>query len=160
LIPYSEERWTLLYVILGISSIAYAFDEMGILRLPRPQRLKQVPASWRALFHPHITAILYGFGLGTGIATRIVSNLLYIVILGLFLHAHPAYAAVTFSLFGLGRGGSIIVAGWFIRNLHSGEELDLVLRRLAEGQNRVHAIAGVILATLGGYWGVEFYLTL
>ncbi len=160
LIPYSEDRWRLLFSALGTFSIVYALDEMKIIHLPHPQRLKQVPASWRALFHPYISAFLYGGGLGAGIVTRIATSLLYVVLFGLLLYAHPAYAAITFSLFGLGRGGGVFVIGWVIRNLYSGEEFALALQRLVDQQDRIHALTGVILAIFGGYWGMGLYFTL
>ncbi len=160
LIPYSEGRWKLILGGLGILSIAYALDEIRILRLPHPQRAKQVPASWRALFHPYVTATLYGLGLGTGIITQITTGVLYVVLFGLFLYAHPLYSALTFSLFGLGRGASVLVAGWLMRNLHSGEELNPALQGFMNQQAPLHALAGLVLAILGGYWGMSLFLTL
>lgn len=160
LVPFSEERWTLLFGGLGVLSLAYALDEVGILRLPHPQRAKQVPASWRALFHPYITALLYGLGLGNGIATRIVTGALYIVLWGLFLYAHPLYAAVTFGLFGLGRGVSVLVVGWSMRSLQSGEEVGRAFQKLVDQQDRAHALAGIVMAIFGGYWAISLFLTL
>ncbi|NIT59520.1 MAG: hypothetical protein GWN00_25870 [Aliifodinibius sp.] len=160
LMPYNKGRWALLFGGLGILSMVYALDEIGLLRLPYPQRAEQVPVSWRSLFHPYTTAILYGLGLGAGVTTHIVTAALYVVILGLFLYAHPLYAAVTFGLFGLGRGVSVLVAGWSMRNLRSGEKLNLNVHRLMNQQDRIHMLTGLVLASLGGYWGVCLLLTL
>lgn len=148
LIPVTVGHSALLFGGLGILSTAYAFDEIGIFRLPHPQRVAQVPASWRGLFPPHVTALLYGLGLGVGIATRIVTGALYIVLIGLFAYGSPFYAAMSFGLFGFGRGASVLLVGWYIRNLHS-DELHRAVQWLTDQEDRIHDLMGIILVQVG-----------
>lgn len=158
-IPVTLDRRALLLGGLGILSIAYALDETETVHLPYPQRVAQVPASWRAIFHPYVTALLYGLGLGAGINTRIVTGALYVVLGGVFLAASPLYAAMSFGLFGLGRGASVLIAGWYMRNLHSGEELDPELQRFGDRSDLMHMLTGLTLAALGGYWCISLLLS-
>lgn len=157
-LPFHEGRWRVMFGLLGGFSIAYALAELRILRLPHPQIARQVPSSWRVLFHPWVTASLYGVGLGCGIMTRIVTGALYVVVIGLVLYAHPFYATITFALFGLGRGASTIIAGWTIRGLLSREEVDPVLHQFIDFKDWVHILVGLALAMAGGYWGVSLIM--
>jgi hypothetical protein len=82
---------------------------------------------------------------------------LYVVILGLFLYGHPLYAALTFGLFGFGRGVSVLATSWTMRHLRSGEELDPALEGLINQAERIHVLGGLTLAFLGGYWGMIWF---
>jgi MFS family permease len=152
LIPWTGARWALMLALLAALSIAYALDAIGILRLPYPQRAKQVPESWRGIFHPYITSLLYGIGLGTGITTRIATGALYVVLAGLFFYAHPIFGVIVFALFGFARGVSVFLSGWVMRDLKNGEELHPALQNLMNQENTVHLLGGIVLATFGSYW--------
>jgi pimeloyl-ACP methyl ester carboxylesterase len=56
-------------LIIGSVALIFALGEFGILKVPRPQRHKQVPAGWRVRFPPEIVAGMYGAILGTGVMT-------------------------------------------------------------------------------------------
>ncbi|MCG8349566.1 MAG: sulfite exporter TauE/SafE family protein [Chloroflexales bacterium] len=152
---------TFTFIGLGVTSLAYALHELHFLQMPYPQILAQVPASWRRRFHPYLTSLLYGLGLGVGITTRIATGGIYIVLLGAFLSASPFYGAVIFSGFGLGRGISAMLAGWIIREAQSGEALHNALEVLMARESLVHKIIGVILMIFSGYWllaGLQYFL--
>lgn len=145
-------RGTLPYGILGGLSLAYALDELRIVRLPNFGSRKQVPASWRALFRPSVAAFFYGLGLGTGVMTRIATGALYVVILGLVFSASPVYAAAAFALFGFTRGASVFGVGQSVRRSESGTAMAAALQRFMGFADDIHVVAGGILAAVGGFW--------
>jgi len=93
---------TLSVVFTAIVCILYAIDETGIARLPHPQSVLRVPATWR-LREPFWAASLYGFALGVGVGTPIAFSGLYIVILWSVLSADPTAAGLVFLGYGIGR---------------------------------------------------------
>lgn len=140
-----------LFVSIGVLSVGYALAEVGLVRLPYPQVARQVPSQWYGRFHPLVTATLYGLSLGTGITTHIVTATVYVVLAGLLLQAEPMLAAVTFGLFGVGRGLSVFALGWFSHAIAAGDDLFIALQRIGVYQEPLHRLGGLFLASIGAY---------
>lgn len=74
------------------------------LSFPLPQAARQIP---RAVFdrHPASAAARFGFALGTGVRTYMVSPVPYVPALGILLLSPPLVAALALGVgFGLARG--------------------------------------------------------
>ena len=142
----------ILFTTMGVLGAAYGFNEIGLIKMPRPQRNKQVPSNWRR-FHPYITALLFGFGLGTAISTKITTSMLYVVIVGLVLFANPPVGAFVFCLFGLGRALSVVVAGLRINDYKNVADESVprhqAILKLISLERRVHLATGTMLVALG-----------
>src|SRR6266550_9159881 len=41
---------------ISIMALLYCLHESGLIRMPSPQRRRQVPSGWRARYHPWIAA--------------------------------------------------------------------------------------------------------
>ncbi len=146
--------WSSLWIPGLVAPIAllYSLGEAELIDLPHPQLDRQVPQSWYRKFHPHLAALLYGLGLGTGLSTRIITKTLYIVILGIIATGNATNATLTFGLFGLGRGLPVGIIGWRLRLVHSGEQLQPVLEQIMARRDLVHLMNAFLLALVGGYW--------
>ena len=155
-----DDHWPLALAILSVAALGYGLAELQFLRLPRPQIARQVPKYWRGRFHPWITATLYGMGLGSGVTTRIVTGLLYIILVAVVAAAEPLYGMVIFGLFGLSRGTSAMILGWLAHRADSGEQPSLAMKRYIGQQDFTRFIAGIALAAAGGYWSVSVLLLL
>lgn len=138
-------------LVLGLTCILYALHDLKIFSMPYPQSLAQVPASWRRRFHPYMTAFLYGFGLGTGVSTRIATGGMYVILAGSLISASPYLGALIFGCFGLARGVSIVFIGWFMREASSGEAFHQLLEPFMAKETIVLAVMGCSLAIFAGY---------
>ncbi len=143
-----------LWISAAVAPIAlmYSFAEADLIRLPHPQRDRQVPEIWRHKLHPQLTALLYGLALGMGLTTRIITRSLYIVVLGILACGNIVQAALTFSLFGLGRALPVAVIGWQIHSAVTGEQIHPILERIMGYRERVLFLNAFTLAIVGGYW--------
>lgn len=149
--PQIGERGLRIAMVVAPVSLLYSLAELGFIRLPHPQRNRQVPEIWRRKFHPHLVALLYGLELGTGLSTRIVTRTLYVVILGVVAAGNMAFAALAFGFFGLGRGLPVGIIGWRLRSAYTGEQVHPVLERVMAQKERVHLLNAYVLALVGGF---------
>lgn len=131
---------------LGLLSCLYALHELRLIRLPHPERQRQVDGGWRYRFHPYWVAWLYGLGLGAGFTTFVAVATLYIVAVGALLSGDPAYAAVLFGAFGLARGAFL---AWLVRPIQSREQSERVFRQMLFVSQLVHVGNGLALAFTG-----------
>ncbi len=106
-------------LIIGIVALIFALGEFGLLKVPRPQRHKQVPAGWRARFPPEIVAGLYGVMLGTGVMTPIWFATVYVMFVWMALSGNMVLSAMIGAIYGATRAVPPILAAGFI---HSPEE--------------------------------------
>lgn len=73
--------------------------ELGVVRIPWPQRRWQVPSSWRFIEPRWIPSALYGLLLGPGILTYIPVATYYVLVTMAILITDPGRAAAVFALF-------------------------------------------------------------
>ena len=141
--------WTALaLVVLGTFSCLYALHELRILRLPYPQRQRQVDGGWRYRFHPYVVAWLYGLGLGTGFTTFVAVATLYVLAAGALLSGDPLYAAALFGSFGLLRATFLAL---MVRRIQTRAQSEQVFRRMLLVSQLVHVANGLALAFTGAF---------
>jgi hypothetical protein len=99
--------WT--FTLLGILALVGAARDLGIVRIPLPQRRGQVPESWRRHLPLAVWAPAYGIMLGLGVLTFQVVSTFWVVAGASIALGSPATAASCFALFGVGRVLMVIV---------------------------------------------------
>lgn len=145
LINNPEERVAMI-VLAGVAVI-YSLRELGILRVPAPQRYRQVPATWRNRYNPRIMSVLFGASLGVGLLTRIHVTTFYVLPLFALLSGRLADGVVAFALFGFSRS---LPLHWIIaKHIQPGEPLEDLLNQIQALEPVMRVINGVLLA-LGG----------
>ncbi len=152
LVPRIGGRTLWIPAVLGPLSVLYSLAEIDLVRLPNPQWDQQVPEIWRRKFHPQIASLLYGLALGMGVTTRIITGMVYIVLLGILAWGNLGYAILTFSLCGVGRVLPVVLIGGHLRSFYTGERIQSVLTLVMEQRQRVLLLNSLILAFAGGYW--------
>jgi hypothetical protein len=136
-------RWVLFLAV----AVLYSLHEIGVVRMPRPQRQWQVPPAWRVYYHPFVTAAGYGFLLGFGILTRIVVSTFYLLLLWDLLMADPVRAAEATALFGFAQTLPLLIAGWSVTSI---EDVHRVADKSWSLRPLVHRLNGVVLAFVAG----------
>lgn len=106
-----------------------ALSEFGVLKVPRPQRHKQVPAGWRARFPPEIVAGLYGAILGTAVMTPIWFATLYVMLLWMLLSGSVLLSAMIGATYGATRALPSILTASFIDSPEQALRFGRALRR-------------------------------
>ncbi|MQB00913.1 MAG: hypothetical protein GEU78_11585 [Actinobacteria bacterium] len=119
-------------LVVGIA-LLYAARELFGVRVPVPDRHRQVPEWWRTFYPPPVAATLYGIGLGVGFLTFLSFGTFVAVSVGAFLTADPARGALIVGPFGLARGLSVILAAG-ARDQEAASELVDRVQALAEGR--------------------------
>jgi hypothetical protein len=135
-------------VLAGVGAVAliYSLRELGLADVPMPQFHRQVPTSWRYRYRPNVAAVLYGVGLGVGVATFVRVATLYVVLTWIVLVGDPVLGGLALSAFGALRGLPIV---WFGQRLNSLEEGFAVTTLLNRWELVVHLANGFLLSWAG-----------
>ena len=88
---------------------AYVLRALDLVRIPAPERGKQVPAAWRVTLPANLTAALYGGALGVGVVTHIWALTMYPILTWVALGTLPIGGAIVWSAYGLGRALPVMV---------------------------------------------------
>jgi hypothetical protein len=133
-------------VAVVVVAALYAARELAGLRVPIPDRRRQVPEWWRTFFPARAASFLYGLGLGVGFLTYLRHGTLVAVAVAALATGDPVLGAVLVVAFGLARGISIVVA----RRATSGAAIAAVVDRLERlALTRIPALAnGTVLVVL------------
>jgi hypothetical protein len=83
--------------------------EMGIARIPLPERHWAVPRHWQCTLPPLKASAGYGLLLGSGVATRIPSSSFYGLLGWTLIDGHPVWAFGWFAAFGVGRAVPVLL---------------------------------------------------
>lgn len=122
--------------------------ELGVVRIPWPQRRWQVPASWRFIEPRWIPSALYGLLLGPGLLTYIpVATYYALVAIAIFI-ADPTCAAAVFVLFAVAQLVPLYVVG------RGAETFDAAAARITTWSRRrvvLHRVNGALLAVIAVY---------
>lgn len=89
--------------VVAAVATGYAAREAVGLRVPIPERRRQVPEWWRGQLGPHAAAFLYGLGLGIGFLTHLRHGTLVAVTAVAIASGDPALGALLLAPFGLAR---------------------------------------------------------
>lgn len=148
---------SLLPLFVGVSAIAYAMHELHLISLPYPQRQRQVPSHWRYMFHPYVTAGLFGLLLGTGFITFIPTATYYILSLAVILHSSPLIGVLVFAVYGVARGSLL----WpFIRQSNVSASVQHLTYFMDLTKPIIHQVNGFALAIAGAYLISEYWQSL
>ncbi len=90
-------------LLLGGLACAYALDQIGLVRLPYPQRKAQVPHDVRFRWPMWRIGLLYGFALGLNFVTYVRTPILYLVVAAALLSGSAASALLLVLALNLGR---------------------------------------------------------
>ena len=146
--------------VIAIAAGATIVADLGFVRTPRIPR--QVDESWFVRFRPWVYGIGYGWQIGVGLATYVMTNAVYLMLIVGALTADPRIAIGIGALFGALRGltlmvGSRLVDPERIRSLHRRlDELEPISRGAAVGAQAV--ILASAAALCGSVWigGIAF----
>ncbi|HSB09064.1 MAG TPA: sulfite exporter TauE/SafE family protein [Blastocatellia bacterium] len=108
------ERGLVALLVTGSICLLYSLRELHLVDIPTPQFYRQVPETWRFHFQPKVAALLYGLGLGVGLATRIPVSTFYAVVLWAVLVGSPPLGMLGMAIFGFGRALPLLCAVPFL----------------------------------------------
>jgi hypothetical protein len=136
--------------VVAIAAAVTIAADFGFLKTPRIPR--QVDESWFGQFRPWVYGAGYGWQIGAGLATYVMTNAVYLMLVVGVMTTNPWIATCVGALFGGIRGLTLLI-GWRlvdpakIRSLH--RRLDTL-----EPASRVLAISGqvVVLAVAAALW--------
>lgn len=140
---------TRLGLFAGVALLAGLLDWQVVgPRLPHHRR--QVNELWLDEFRPWVYASGFGFQIGTGLATYIMTGGVYAVVAGAALTANPIAAVVVGTSFGLARGLAVL-AGWKNRD---GASLAMFHQRFAVADEPVRRAVAATLICVGATSGL------
>jgi hypothetical protein len=96
-------------VVVAVVATMYAVREALGLRIPLPERHKQVPQWWRDFFSAPVSSFLYGAGLGIGFLTFLQFGTYVAVAGAAFLSGDPMIGVLICLPFGLTRGLTVVL---------------------------------------------------
>ncbi len=99
-----------LLVFIGVLSFMLGLGEVGLASVGYPTTKRQVPSEWRYTRPPSVTAGLYGFELGLGFTTIIVSPMYHTFLLGSIAVLDGRLAIAAGAVYGLVRGTTVLRA--------------------------------------------------
>jgi hypothetical protein len=138
-------------IITVAAALTIAADR-GLIKTPRIPR--QVNESWFVQFRPWVYGTGYGWQIGVGLVTYVMTNAVYLMLVLAAMSADPRVAIGIGGLFGAVRGFTLLV-GWRlveparIRHLHRLlDELEPASRAVAiSGQSLVLTLAAALWAS-------------
>lgn len=89
--------------VLGVIGLAYGLHQLGLVRMPYPQRRCQVLHGARLLLPMWQTALLYGWQLGLNFVTYVRTPILYLVVAAAILSGSAMAVVVLILSLNLGR---------------------------------------------------------
>jgi hypothetical protein len=133
---------------LPVIVLVAAVHELGVVRIPWPQRRWQVPSSWRFIAPRWIPSALYGLLLGPGILTYIpVATYYALVVMAIFI-SDPGCAAAVFVLFAVAQLVPLYLVG------RGAETFDAAAARITTWSGHrllLHRVNGALLAAVAVY---------
>jgi hypothetical protein len=130
------------FVAVGSVAMIYAVREITGLKIPIPDRHRQVPLWWRSFYSAPVAGFLYGLGIGVGYLTYLSFGTYVAVTVGAIAWGSPLLGAALGAPFGLGRALSVALA-----NRSAGEDRPSGIDRVDDlaGTRRPHVFNGVAL---------------
>jgi hypothetical protein len=142
-----------LAVVALTASVVTLLAELGLGRLRLPAHHRQVNERWLDRFRTWVYAGGFGWQVGTGLATYIMTPALYLMIVLAALTATPWAAAAVATSFGLLRGLAVLL-GWRITDT---DRLRTFHRRFHDAEPPVRralvAVEGAVVLTCA--WAVS-----
>ena len=133
---------------LPVIILVAVLHELGIVRIPWPQRRWQVPSSWRFIEPRWIPSALYGLLLGPGILTYIPVATYYVLVVMAILMIDPGCAAAVFVVFAIAQ----LVPLYLVSR--GADTFDAAAARITTWSGHrplLHRVNGVVLAAVAVY---------
>src|SRR5215510_7896875 len=133
---------------LPVIILVAVLHELGVIRVPWPQRRWQVPSSWRFIEPRWIPSALYGLLLGPGVLTYIPVATYYVLVAMTILISDPARGAAVFALFAVAQLAPVYLVG------RGAETFDAAAARIATWSDHrvlLHRVNGAHLAAVAVY---------
>jgi cytochrome c biogenesis protein CcdA len=140
-------------MLIAVVAAAYACHEFGWIRLPAPQRRRQVPSGWRVGLNPFASAALYGAALGPGLATYVFSSAYYVLLLLVVTSRSTSLGALVMFVYGFSKGLPILVANWKVCDPAEAYRIGV---GIARSERHAHAFCGAALLMVAG--GLLYFL--
>ncbi len=135
-------------IVAGVV-IAYAFSDIGAVKLPRPRLRHAVPLVWWRLWQPYGAALAYGLSLGVGVMTHIHFGAFYALCLWCIVKGNIGYAALLMGTYGCVRALTLLPAslGVYYGQTDSSHKLNCLVSSLGT--------AKLIVAVVSVVFGVQ-----
>lgn len=133
--------------VLAVIGLAYGAHQLGLLRVPYPQRRAQVPHDARNRFPKWVVGGLYGLSLGLDYLTYVQTPLLYLTTAAAIMTGNIPAAIGLIAVFNLGRYLPVAV------NLMPWKDHQ-IQAWLARHQHRAALVDGALLTAVGAVFGV------
>jgi hypothetical protein len=146
--------------VIAIAAAVTTAADLGFVQTPRIPR--QVDESWFVQFRPWVYGTGYGWQIGVGLATYVMTNAVYLMLIVGAMTADPRIAIGIGALFGALRGltlmvGSRLVDPERIRSLHRRlDELEPISRGAAVGAQAVILASAAALCCSVWIGGIAF----
>lgn len=130
------------FVAVVCVAVLYAVREITGLKIPIPDRHRQVPLWWRSFYSAPVAGFLYGLGIGVGYLTYLSFGTYVAVTAAAVAWGSPPLGAALTAPFGLGRVLSVALA-----NRNAGEDRPSGIDRIDDlaGTRWPHVVNGVAL---------------
>ena len=132
-------------LILFTAATALVGGLLDLARVSPPGSERQVNESWIGHYRGWVYGGSFGFQLGTGVVTYLVTWGVYVIFVAEFAMAEPTLAAVVGAIFGFGRSIALLAAGWIDRP----SRLTHFHELMAEMGPRVARLSAMSTAALG-----------
>jgi hypothetical protein len=136
--------------IVVAASLLAALSDLDIRGHHLPRHHRQVNERWLDTYRPWVYGAGFGWQIGTGLATYIMTAAVYLVIFYAALAVSPALAFALWVLFGLLRGSAVLLG----RRITSAEALRAIHQRFERtgGAVRRATIAAELVSALVVAW--------
>ena len=141
---------------VALVAIVTASSDAGLLGRGLPFHTRQVAESWLDAYRPWVYATGFGWQIGVGVATFVMTAALYLFVVAVVLTANPLVAILAGALFGLVRGLAIFL-GATATNTERLFALHQWFEAAREPVRRATVAAQCVIAALAGIvaWGSD-----
>jgi sulfite exporter TauE/SafE len=130
--------------VLSALCLIWALAELKVVKLPMPQWPRQVQERWLVRLPWNLIALGYGFQLGSAVATRIKSTIIYAALFCALLVGSPLAGAFIMAIFGAARGLPALIVAPLVDSPERSIRLALRIDDYAGAAAKVNA--GILVA--------------
>ena len=138
---------SILIFVTAATAVVGGLLDMARVSPPRSER--QVNESWIGHYRGWVYGGSFGFELGTGVMTYLVTWGVYVIFVAEFAIADPTLGAVVGAIFGFGRSIALLAAGWIDRPSRLTRFHEL-MAEMGPGVARLSAVSTAALGTIVG----------
>jgi hypothetical protein len=133
--------------LIGLVALAYAWSDIGMIKMPRPRLMHAVPVTWWRRWQPYGASVAYGAALGLGITTQIQFGAFYVLCLWCIGKGNLVYGAVLMGTYGVTRSLTLFPASWGIYQRCSNSSL--AIKKILASQGTAKLLTATLLIIFG-----------